>query len=260
MSALIDIEDRNSVRHIALNRPQKRNALDQDLVTQIGQAFSQAGEADSVRCVVLKGFGPMFSAGMDLASLRALADDPTRLRGHRSHLLAVYNAVEALTKPTICQIHGGCLGGAMELALCCDFRVMAKDAVCGLLETRVGLVPDLGGTSRLPAVVGLGRAKELVMCGRVIDGDEAHRIGFANRIAPSDELDAATESLCEELLACAPLAVSLAKRVMDSSARPTLSSNLELEVQAQELLARSEDFAEGAEAALAKRTPNFAGR
>jgi enoyl-CoA hydratase/carnithine racemase len=137
---------------------------------------------------------------------------------------------------------------------------MAKDAMCGLLETRVGLVPDLGGSSRLPAVVGLGRAKELVMCGRVIDGDEAHRIGFANRTAPGDELDGASESLCAELLACAPLAVSLAKRVMDNSARPTLYSNLELEVQAQELLARSQDFAEGAAAALAKRTPNFAGR
>ena len=111
-----------------------------------------------------------------------------------------------MPKPTICQIHGAALGGAFELALACDFRTMAEDAVAGIMEVRVGLIPDVGGCSRLPAVVGLGNAKELIMTGKVIDGREAHRIGFANRIAPADELDAATEQLANELLACAPRA------------------------------------------------------
>ena len=91
-----------------------------------------------------------------------------------------------MPKPTICQIHGAALGGAFELALACDFRTMAEDAVAGIMEVRVGLLPDVGGCSRLPAVVGLGNAKELIMTGKVIDGREAHRIGFANRIAPAD--------------------------------------------------------------------------
>jgi enoyl-CoA hydratase/carnithine racemase len=148
----------------------------------------------------------------------------------------------------------------MELALAADMRVMAEDAVCGLLETRIGLLPDVGGCSRLPAVVGLGIAKELIMTGRVIDGREAHRIGFANRIAPPEELEAATQGLCDELLACAPLAVGLAKRVMDAAAKPTLAATLEQEVTAQQLLAASDDFAEGTNAFKAKRDPEFAGR
>src|SRR5919201_3972623 len=100
---------------------------------------------------------------------------------------------------------------------------MAEDAMAGIMEARVGLRPDGGGCSRLPAVVGLGRAKELIMTGRLIDGREAHRIGLANRIAPAAELDAATDGLADELLRCAPLAVGLAKRVLDGAAKPALA-------------------------------------
>src|SRR3712207_7699750 len=132
-----------------------------------------------------------------------------------------------MAKPTICQIHGGCIGGAMELALACDLRVMASDALIGMPETRVGLIPDVGGSSRLPSIVGLGRAKEMIMASKLIDGTEAERIGLVNRVAPADELDAATDQLVDELLACAPTAVGLAKRVLDGVAKPALASTLE---------------------------------
>jgi len=132
--------------------------------------------------------------------------------------------------------------------------------VAGIMEVRVGLLPDVGGCSRLPAVVGLGNAKELIMTGKVIDGREAHRIGFANRIAPAEELGAVTELFANELLACAPRAIGLAKRVIDAAAKPALSLTLEQEVAAQETLAASEDFAEGARAFFEKRDPDFAGR
>ncbi|HEV2768591.1 MAG TPA: enoyl-CoA hydratase-related protein, partial [Solirubrobacteraceae bacterium] len=164
-----------------------------------------------------------------------------------------------MTKPTIAQINGGCIGGAMELALACDMRVMAADALIGLLETRVGLIPDVGGSSRLPAVIGLGRAKEMVMASRLIDGTEAERIGLVNRVAPADRLEAATEMLVGELLLCAPLAVGLAKRVMDAAAKPALAETLEQEAVVQELCARSEDFSEGAAAVAEKRPPAFRG-
>ena len=122
------------------------------------------------------------------------------------------------------------------------------------------MLPDVGGCSRLPALVGLGNAKELILTGKVIDGREAHRIGFANRIAPADSLDELTDGLANELLGCAPRAVGLAKRVLDAAAKPALATTLELEVSAQEMLAGSEDFAEGTRAFFEKRTPEFAGR
>ncbi|MDX6722458.1 MAG: 2-(1,2-epoxy,2-dihydrophenyl)acetyl-CoA isomerase, partial [Solirubrobacteraceae bacterium] len=120
------------------------------------------------------------------------------LRELRRPILAAWNLLEEMPKPTIAQIHGACLGGAMELALACDLRTMAADAIIGAPETRIGLVPDLGGASRLPSVVGLGRAKELIMASKLIDGTEAERIGLANRVGPEADLDAVTGTLVDE--------------------------------------------------------------
>jgi enoyl-CoA hydratase/carnithine racemase len=257
---LVRTEDRDAVRHLVLNRPEKRNALNGELIAELGAGIEAAAADPDVRVLVLRGEGAMFSSGMDLNDLRDLSNDPSGLRTFRRPLLAWWNLLEEMTKPTICQIHGAALGGAFELSLACDFRTMAEDAVAGIMEVRIGLLPDVGGCSRLPAVVGLGNAKELIMTGKVIDGREAHRIGFANRVAPADELDAATDALVNDLLACAPRAVGLAKRVLDAAAKPALASTLEQEVAAQEALAATEDFAEGARAFFEKRDPDFAGR
>jgi enoyl-CoA hydratase/carnithine racemase len=257
---LLRTEDRGAVRHLVLDRPDKRNALNGELIRELGAGIEAAAAAEDVRVVVVRGEGPMFSSGMDVGDLRALSERPGRLRGYRREILGWWNLLEEMPKPTICQIHGAALGGAFELALACDLRTMAEDAVAGIMEVRLGLIPDVGGCSRLPSVVGLGNAKELIMTGKVIDGREAHRIGFANRIAPAGALDQATEALTNDLLACAPRAVGLAKRAMDAAAKPALAVTLEQEVAAQETLAASEDFAEGARAFFEKRDPQFAGR
>ncbi|MEA2493745.1 MAG: 2-(1,2-epoxy,2-dihydrophenyl)acetyl-CoA isomerase, partial [Thermoleophilaceae bacterium] len=193
-------------------------------------------------------------------SLADLSQQPGSLREFRTPILEWWNLLEEMPKPTIVQIHGACIGGAMELALAADLRVMAEDAVAAILEVKIGLIPDVGGCSRLPAVIGVGRAKELIMTGRFLGAEEALQIGFANRIAPAGELDATTQGLCDELLAAAPIAVALAKRVIDQAAKPALEETLEREVEAQEQLAASADFAEGASAFMEKRAPAFSGR
>jgi enoyl-CoA hydratase/carnithine racemase len=258
--SIVTIEDRGPVRHVVMNRAEKRNAMNEELIRGLGEAFEAAANDPDVHGVVVRGDGPMFSSGMDHGSLSSLAGQAHRLREFRSGVLRAWNALEEMTKPTVAHIHGACLGGAMELALAADLRVMASDAVIGLVETRVGLIPDVGGSSRLPAVVGVGRAKEMIMCSKVIDGTEAERIGLVNRVAPADELDAATEQLTNELLACAPIAVGLAKRVIDAAAKPALAATLEQEVMAQELCAQTDDFAEATRAFADKRMPQFSGR
>jgi enoyl-CoA hydratase/carnithine racemase len=257
---LVLSEHHGQVRHVVLNRPEKRNALNMELIETLGEALREAAADPDVRCVVLRGAGTMFSSGMDAADLTSIAQDPDTLRDWRERILAIWNLCERMAKPTIAQIHGACLGGAAELALACDLRVVAQDAVIGLVETRIGLLPDLGGCSRLPAIVGLGRAKELIMCSKFVGGVDAERIGLANRVAAADELAAATNLLVGELLSCAPLPMGLAKGIIDASALPALEHTLEQEVTAQELCASSDDFREGVQAFTERRPPQFDGR
>ena len=261
MSDLVLMEDHGRVRHVVLNRPEKRNAFNGELIRALADALRDTATRPDVHVVVLRGEGPMFSSGIDLSELTAqVGDGMAMLRPFRKAWIDVANQLEELPKPVVCQIQGGCIGGALETALGCDLRVMASDAIAGLPETRIGLIPDVGGSSRLPQVVGLGRAKELILTGKLIDGTEAERIGLVNRVAPADELEAATQQLVDELLVCAPIAVGLAKRAIDASARPALSTTLELEVALQESCARTADFAEGARAFAEKRQPEFSGR
>lgn len=236
---LVRTEDRDAVRHVILNRTDKRNAFNFELVEALGVALSDAADDASLRVVVVRGEGPVFSSGMDVKELASLSGSPERLREFRRRCIAVWNLAEEMTKPTIAQLHGACMGGAMELALACDLRVVAKGTRMSIPEVRLGLIPDVGGSSRLPSIVGLGRAKELILTGREFDADEALRIGLANRVAEATELDAATKSLVDDLTAGFPVAIGLAKRVLDAAAKPALSTTLELEVTAQEVAVAS---------------------
>jgi enoyl-CoA hydratase/carnithine racemase len=232
--SIVITEDRGAVRHVILNRPEKRNAMNQELLRELGRALRAAADDASVQCVVLRGEGPVFSAGVDLVELAASAGEPGLLRPFRTVFLECANACEEMPKPVVCAIHRTCVGGALEVALGCDLRIASSDAQLGLPEVRFGIIPDVGGSTRLPAVVGLGRAKELIMTAKLIDAAEAERIGLVNRVVAPDELAAATQALVEELLANSPVAVGRAKRVMDASARPALAQTLELEIAVQE--------------------------
>jgi enoyl-CoA hydratase/carnithine racemase len=232
--SIVITEDRGAVRHIVLNRPEKRNAMSQELLKALGDALRAAAAEESVHCVVLRGEGPVFSAGVDLNELAEASGEPGRLRPFRQVFLDCPNLCEEMTKPVVCQIHRTCVGGALEVALGCDLRIASSDAQLGLPEVRFGIIPDVGGSTRLPAVVGLGRAKELIMTARTIGAAEAERIGLVNRVVAPEELEQATQALVEELLANSHVAVGRAKRVIDASARPALAQTLEMEVAVQE--------------------------
>jgi enoyl-CoA hydratase/carnithine racemase len=248
--SLILTDDRGPVRHVVLNRPDKRNAMSQALLVELADALRETAADPSIHCVILRGAGPVFSAGVDLNELAAFAGDPSVLRPFRGVFLECANLCEQMPKPVICQIHHTCVGGALEVALGCDLRIAAESSQLGLPEVRFGIIPDVGGSSRLPAVVGLGRAKELIMTARTIDAAEAHRIGLVNRVVPAEELEAATQALVDELLANSHVAVGRAKLVMDASARPGLAATLELEVAVQEYcVAAMREAAREAEAA-----------
>jgi enoyl-CoA hydratase/carnithine racemase len=259
--SLIVTEDREGgVRHVVLNRPDKRNAFNHDLVVAARDALRDAAYDGDVRVVVLRGEGPTFSAGVDVTGLGALAGGAGALRGFRNDWLEVTLLLEEMTKPTIAVIQGAAIGGALETAIACDFRIMASDAITGLPETKLGLIPDVGGSSRLSALVGLGKAKELILTSRMIGAEEAERIGLVQRVVAPDDLEDATQALVDELLGCSPVAVGLAKRVIDHAARPALANTLEHEVTAQQVCVESEDFKEAATAYMEKRRPEFSGR
>ncbi len=232
--SLVTTETHDSVRHLVLNRPEKRNAMSQALLGELAGALREAAGDAAIHCVVLRGAGPVFSAGVDLGELMSFAGDPGALRPFRNVFLDCANLCEAMPKPVVCQIHHTCVGGALEVALGCDLRIASEGSRLGLPEVKFGIIPDVGGCTRLPAVVGLGRAKELIMTARLIDATEAHRIGLVNRVVPAEELEQATQALVDELLANSHVAVGRAKRVIDASARPALAATLEMEVSVQE--------------------------
>jgi enoyl-CoA hydratase/carnithine racemase len=258
--SIVFTEDRGAVRHVVMNRPEKRNAMNQELLRELGHALRAAGDDASVQCVVLRGEGPVFSAGVDLGELASFAGDPSVLRPFRSVFLDCANACETMPKPVVCQIHHTCVGGALEVALGADLRVASSDTQLGLPEVRLGIIPDVGGSTRLPAVVGLGRAKEMIMTARLIGAAEAQRIGLVNRVAEPEQLADATQQLVEELLANSPVAVGRAKRVIDASARPALAQTLELEIAVQEFCAAQvRELARQAEGAGAQSGATHAG-
>jgi enoyl-CoA hydratase/carnithine racemase len=227
--------------------------MNHELLLELRDALRGAADDGDVRCVVLRGEGPDFSAGIDLAELGSSVQG-SELRGFRNVFLECANLCEQMTKPVVCQINRTCVGGALEVALGCDLRVASSDARLGLPEVRFGIIPDVGGSTRLPQVVGLGRAKELVMTARIIGAEEAERIGLVNRVAAPEELAATTEALVAELMAHPAAGVGRVKRVLDASARPALAQTLELEIAVQEYciaVAREAARDQESEAALA---------
>ena len=263
MSELVLTQQRDTIFEIILNRPDKRNAMNDLLIGELDTAVTKANRTPGIRTVIIRGEGKVFSAGIDVSNLLGLAEKygphwQQRMRGITDDYQAVHTRLERLEVPTIALLHGYCLGLAMELALACDIRIAAEGTQMGLPETRLGIIPDVGGTTRLTRLVGPARAKELIFTGRHFDMAYAERWGIVNYVVPADQLMAKAEELAAEINQAAPLAVGMAKRVIDGLS--DIDRGLMLEGWAQSQLMSSEDFLEGAQSFMMKRPPQFKGK
>jgi 2-oxoglutaroyl-CoA hydrolase len=247
------VERDGAVATIRLDVPGKLNRISMTARDQLSAVFAELDTDEAVRFVVLTGAGGQFTAGGDIAGF--LERTPWQV----SQLARNVAAPERCSKPVIARLEGYVFGVGLELALACDFRVAADDVQLGLPEVTIGMIPGSGGTQRLARMVGLGRAKDIIMRGRRVAADEALALGLVGAVVPTGELDAAVASLVEELSAHSPLALAMAKRVLNTAYDAPLHVGLELEGLAYGLLQQTHDFREGVEAFGEKRPPEFTG-
>jgi 2-oxoglutaroyl-CoA hydrolase len=244
----------DGVATITLDVPGKLNRLPLPARARLAAAFEELGADDSVRAVVVRGAGGAFTAGGDIAAfLEASPEELSRLAWNVA-------AAERCPKPVVAAIEGYCLGVGLELALACDFRVCSDDAQLGLPEVGLGMIPGSGGTQRLARLVGLGRAKDVVMRRKRIAAADALAWGLVSEVVPTAELDAAIARVLADLDGLSPLALAMAKRVLNHAYDGPLHVGLELEGLAYGLLRSTHDFREGVEAFGEKRAPKFEGR
>jgi len=238
---------------ITLDVAGKFNRVSMAARDQLRAAFEELDRDESVRFVVLTGAGGAFTAGGDIPGFLE------RSAWHVSRLADDVAAPERCTKPVVAALRGYTFGVGLELALACDFRIAADDVQLAFPEVTIGMIPGSGGTQRLARLVGLGRAKDIVMRGRRIGSEEALALGLVTEVVPSAELDAAVSRLVEELSQHSPLALAMAKRVLNHAYSGPLPLGLELEGLAYGLLQQTHDFREGVEAFVEKRRPEFTG-
>ena len=248
------VERSDGVATIMLDVPGKLNRLPLPARAQLAAVFEELGTDEAVRAVVVRGAGGAFTAGGDIAAfLDASPEELSRLAWNVA-------AAERCPKPVVAGIEGYCLGVGLELALACDFRVCSEDAQLGLPEVGLGMIPGSGGTQRLARLVGLGRAKDVVMRRRRISAAEALAWGLVSEVVPAAELEAAVGRVLADLEGLSPLALAMAKRVLNHAYDGPLQVGLELEGLAYGLLRSTYDFREGVEAFGEKRPPKFEGR
>jgi enoyl-CoA hydratase/carnithine racemase len=260
---MVTLRVEGAVALVAFNRPEKRNAINRDVLRALAETIAAAERDRAVRAIVLHGEGRVFSAGVDFGMLAGdVAGGPERLpfRAQIGEMQAALTRLEAVEKPVIAAMHRYVPGLALEIALACDFRIATQDCELGLPEVKVGLVPDVGGTTRLVRTVGYARAKELILTGRMIPASEALEMGLVTEVAPDGTHVEAAVRLAEEIAQNAPLAVGLAKRLIDLGSNVDAHTFQAMELLAQSILVPSEDAREGARALAERRPPRFSGR
>lgn len=253
----IDVKMENGIFWLTLNRPEARNALDATMLAEIDTAFSEAEANDDVRVIVVQGAGgKSFASGADIKQLNARKPLEALVPG----MQGLYNKIENCSKVTIAAVNGYALGGGCELALACDIRIAASKAKMGLPELNLGIIPGAGGTQRLSRIVGKGRALDMILTGKIINGEEAERIGLVSYFVSEDDLTSKIESIAGEILKKGPVAIHLAKFAVHKGYDIDEGTAMWIEKLSQSVAFGTEDKDEGTKAFIEKRKAQFKNR
>lgn len=250
---LKDISD--GLATVTIHRPEALNALNNDVLHELYDMFTELAADDSVRAIILTGEGKAFVAGADVVAMNAM----TPIEGREMMILghSVMNLIEDIEKPVIAAINGFCLGGGCELSMACDIRIASEKAKFGQPETGLGIIPGWGGTQRLPRLVGRAMGKYLLMTSEMIDAARAEQIGLVEKVVPADDLKAETEKIARTIMANAPIAVGLIKKAVNTGYDLPLREATKLEIELETVAFATEDKTEGMTAFTEKRDKNF---
>lgn len=254
---LYKVED--NIATITLNRPDKLNAIDMDMRADFARLPAFLALADDVRVVIFTGAGRAFSAGGDISHFER-EWQTAEFRAHSHQLTNFFNEIESMEKPVIAALNGVTAGAGLQLALACDLRLASDQARIGFRENFIGLIPAHGGTARLAKLIGVGRAKELIFMGELIEAEAAKSMGLVSRVVAHESLMDEVQSLAKKLTRRAPQALGLVKRLLNSSRDVDVQSSLLMESLAQSVLLKTEDHREGIIAFREKRKPHFKGQ
>jgi enoyl-CoA hydratase len=250
--ATIRVGVEGGIADVVLDRPEARNAIDKTMIDDLHRALDDLGAREDVAVVVLSGAGgKAFAAGADIAQLR----ERTSLEALQAINARLFQRVEEFPAPTIAAVTGWCLGGGCELAMACDLRIAGRSSRFGQPEVALGILPAAGGTQRLPRLVGLGRAKELILTGRTIDAAEAHRIGLVNEVVDDADVLPRARAVAAEIAKQGRLAVRLAKVALNASSRTGQDTGFLVEQVAQAVLFDSAEKRARMDAFLQRKKP-----
>jgi enoyl-CoA hydratase len=252
-------EKSNGVATITLNRPDALNAFSKEVVEEILHAIEDVRADETIRVVVLTGAGEKaFSAGADIKAMAGM----TALKARELSLMGekLCTSLENLEKPVVAAINGYALGGGLEVAMSCDLRIASENAKMGQTEINIGLIPGWGGTQRLTRLVGMTKAKEMVYTGKILDAKTAEQIGLLNMVVPADKFKVTVRQFAQDLASKAPVAVRVAKVLINRGSDVGLESALALEREGFGVVGSSEDLKEGVSAFAEKRKPVFKGK
>jgi 2-(1,2-epoxy-1,2-dihydrophenyl)acetyl-CoA isomerase len=260
---IVQVEDRGAARFIYLNRPQVRNALNHGSLVALRKAVREADQAKHLRCVVFGGRGGAFSAGADVkewAEMTSGGKVPPAGYDWVEQAVGLVQEVASLAKPTIAMIDGAAVGGGLDMALACDFRIVSARAKFICAYTWVGFPPDCGGSWLLPRLIGIEAAKLFVYTGETWMAEKAKSAGMVTEVVPQDELEKVTSEWAERLSKTPTVATGLAKQLIETASQHTFAEQLAEEQKAGKICGKTADHAEGLAAANERRMPNFLGR